>query len=216
MDLQVIEAVDIDGKNRRVLVSSAQHPYGVTIVGDVIYWTDWELQAVVRASKETGAAISVLHDNLPGLMDIHAVQLNNIRMYPHLLYLIIVILCYLPKIDLCSYKCAERSACGDDNGGCSHLCLRTPSGSSCACPTGIHLKSDKRNCYQYPHKSLFFASTTNLQRISLDTDHVSSITLDIQDVSKAIGLSFHYRLGRLYFTDVHHDVIRYGVLFMFS
>ncbi|KAG1656301.1 Low-density lipoprotein receptor-related protein 4 [Nymphon striatum] len=117
---EVIEASDLEGKNRRVLVSSVQHPYGVTILGEHVYWTDWELQAVVRASKETGGGRQILQDGVPGLMDIHAVQLHNI----------------------------ERSACGTDNGGCSHLCLRQPKGLSCACPTGIHLKPDKRTCFE--------------------------------------------------------------------
>ncbi|KAG1656297.1 Low-density lipoprotein receptor-related protein 4 [Nymphon striatum] len=177
---KVIEASDLEGKNRRVLVSSVQHPYGVTILGEHVYWTDWELQAVVRASKETGGGRQILQDGVPGLMDIHAVQLHNI----------------------------ERSACGTDNGGCSHLCLRQPKGLSCACPTGIHLKPDKRTCFEYPHKSLLFVSTKKIQRISFDTDDATNVPLQIPDVRNAIGLSYHYRLGRLYFTDVDLDVIR--------
>ncbi|KAG1706633.1 Low-density lipoprotein receptor-related protein 4 [Nymphon striatum] len=165
---KVIEASDLEGKNRRVLVSSVQHPYGVTILGEHVYWTDWELQAVVRASKETGGGRQILQDGVP-----------------------------------------ERSACGTDNGGCSHLCLRQPKGLSCACPTGIHLKPDKRTCFEYPHKSLLFVSTKKIQRISFDTDDATNVPLQIPDVKNAIGLSYHYRLGRLYFTDVDLDVIRF-------
>ena len=35
----------------------------------------------------------------------------------------------------------ERPAdsCGEDNGGCSHLCLPTPGGPVCHCPTGESL-----------------------------------------------------------------------------
>lgn len=36
-----------------------------------------------------------------------------------------------------------ENACGDENGGCSHLCLRKPDGYSCNCPTGIILKVKK-------------------------------------------------------------------------
>lgn len=34
------------------------------------------------------------------------------------------------------YDNIAENACGNDNGGCSHLCLRNPKGYTCACPTG--------------------------------------------------------------------------------
>ena len=36
--------------------------------------------------------------------------------------------------------------CGDDNGGCSHLCLPNPHGVTCACPTGLMLQEDHFTC----------------------------------------------------------------------
>ena len=39
-----------------------------------------------------------------------------------------------------------KTGCHNNNGGCSHLCLLKPGGYSCACPTGIRLLSDKKNC----------------------------------------------------------------------
>jgi len=43
-----------------------------------------------------------------------------------------------------------NSSCLRDNGGCSHLCLLSPSsdeGFSCACPTGVTLSDDNVTCH---------------------------------------------------------------------
>ena len=38
--------------------------------------------------------------------------------------------------------------CGDDNGGCSHLCLIAPGGQTytCACPDNFELAGDDLSC----------------------------------------------------------------------
>ena len=39
--------------------------------------------------------------------------------------------------------------CGSNNGGCSHLCLLsavTEEGYSCACPDGVELAANQRDC----------------------------------------------------------------------
>ena len=36
--------------------------------------------------------------------------------------------------------------CSLNNGLCSDFCLLKPSGYRCACPTGVELKSDGKNC----------------------------------------------------------------------
>lgn len=41
--------------------------------------------------------------------------------------------------------------CSSNNGGCSHLCLITPTGFSCACSTGINLQADGRTCADGEH-----------------------------------------------------------------
>ena len=38
--------------------------------------------------------------------------------------------------------------CGSNNGGCSHLCLMSPTAPyyQCACPTGVRRLADNRSC----------------------------------------------------------------------
>ena len=47
-----------------------------------------------------------------------------------------------------SILCAGDNPCGDNNGGCSHLCLIAPGGSSytCACPDYFYMSSDRQTC----------------------------------------------------------------------
>ena len=77
-DQQVIECSDLNGNYRRILVTSVPHPYGLTIAGNYIYWTDWQTKSIQRANKDTGSEMAVVRDHLASLMDIHAVQMENV------------------------------------------------------------------------------------------------------------------------------------------
>lgn len=56
------------------MVSPVQHPYGLTLLGAYIYWTDWQTRSIHRADKGTGSNVILVRSNLPGLMDIQAVD----------------------------------------------------------------------------------------------------------------------------------------------
>lgn len=65
---------DLNGANRHTLVSPVQHPYGLTLLDSYIYWTDWQTRSIHRADKNTGSNVILVRSNLPGLMDIQAVD----------------------------------------------------------------------------------------------------------------------------------------------
>ena len=47
-----IEVCDYDGGNRRVVLDDVlPHPFGLTLLGDYLYWTDWHEHVVQRADK---------------------------------------------------------------------------------------------------------------------------------------------------------------------
>ncbi|XP_073514999.1 low-density lipoprotein receptor-related protein 4 isoform X1 [Phyllobates terribilis] len=176
-----IEASDLMGRNRRILVSPVQHPYGLTLLGAHIYWTDWQTRKIQRADKDTGANVIVVRDNLPGLMDIQAVDRTHALGY---------------------------NKCGNKNGGCSHLCLPNPVSYSCACPTGILLKDDGRTCDPSPDTYLLFSSRDSIRRISLDTDDYTDVYVPIKELNNVISLDYDSVEGKIYYTDVFLDVIR--------
>ena len=52
--------------------TEVNHPYGLTLLHDKLYWTDWNTDAVYRADVNTGANIVLMSGNLGKPMDIHA------------------------------------------------------------------------------------------------------------------------------------------------
>lgn len=176
-----IEAADLNGANRHTLVSPVQHPYGLTLLDSYIYWTDWQTRSIHRANKNTGSNVILVRSNLPGLMDIQAVD----RAQP-----------------------LGFNKCGLRNGGCSHLCLPRPSGFSCACPTGIQLKGDRKTCDPSPETYLLFSSRGSIRRISLDTEDHTDVHVPVPGLNNVISLDYDSVGGKVYYTDVFLDVIR--------
>lgn len=73
--LDKIERTDYDGRNRVVLTHSMPiHPFAMTVYGDVLFWTDWVLNAVLRANKYSGADVVLLRKEIGRPMGIAAVQ----------------------------------------------------------------------------------------------------------------------------------------------
>lgn len=99
--------------------------------------------------------------------------------------------------------------CGLRNGGCSHLCLPRPSGFSCACPTGIQLKGDRKTCDPSPETYLLFSSRGSIRRISLDTEDHTDVHVPVPGLNNVISLDYDSVGGKVYYTDVFLDVIRY-------
>ncbi|XP_071521746.1 low-density lipoprotein receptor-related protein 4 isoform X2 [Panulirus ornatus] len=177
----VIQAIGLDGKNRRTVVTDLPHPYGITILGKWVYWTDWQTKSLNRTVKDFGRPVSTMREGLAGLMDIKA----------------------LPGPPV------VENACGDNNGGCSHLCLRNPVGFSCACPTGLTMKKDdNRRCNEEPESYLIFAAKGMLGRISLDTEPLWDVPLGVPATSHPIGVDFHKEKGLLFYTDIDLEAIR--------
>ncbi|XP_072448783.1 low-density lipoprotein receptor-related protein 4 isoform X1 [Chiloscyllium punctatum] len=176
-----IEAADLNGVNRRTLVTPVQHPYGLTLLDSHIYWTDWQTRSIQRADKNTGNDIITVRGNLPGLMDIQAID----RARP-----------------VGFNKCSVR------NGGCSHLCLPRPGGITCACPTGIQMKNDGRTCDNAPETYLLFSSRGSIRRISLDTTDYTDVHVPVPELHNVISLDYDSVEMKVYYTDVFLDVIR--------
>ncbi|KAF3832984.1 hypothetical protein F7725_026649 [Dissostichus mawsoni] len=172
-----IEAADLNGQNRHTLITPVQHPYGLTLLGSHIYWTDWQSRSIQRADKNTGTNTITVQANLPGLMDIQAVD-------------------------------RERLWCGRRNGGCTHLCLSRPNGTSCACPTGILLKGDSKSCEDSPESYLLFSNRVSVRRISLDTNDHTDVHVPVPELHNVISLDYDSVDAKLYYTDVTLDVIR--------
>lgn len=122
--LDVIEYSDFDGNHRHQVISgsSVPHVFSLTVFDDWLYWTDWNIKAVLRTHKFTGEDLQVLRNTSHRPYDIHI---------------------YHPLKQL-----PFNNPCGSDNGNCSHLCLISPGAQTykCACPNNFILEADNKTC----------------------------------------------------------------------
>ncbi|KAK7113108.1 hypothetical protein V1264_012457 [Littorina saxatilis] len=120
--LDIIEYCKLDGTGRHTVLEKVPHPFAITIFEDWMYWSDWNHMSIERAHKFSGANHTTLLNVTHRPMDIHIY--HPLRQKPGV------------------------NPCGDDNGGCSHLCLIAPGGSdsTCTCPDYFYLSADKRTC----------------------------------------------------------------------
>ncbi|KAI5101925.1 low-density lipoprotein receptor-related protein 4 isoform X1 [Silurus meridionalis] len=178
----VIERADLDGKNRKAVISQGlPHPFAITVFEDSLYWTDWHTKSINSANKFTGKNQEIIRNKLHFPMDIHTLHPQR-------------------------QPAGGRNRCGSNNGGCSHLCLPSNKAYSCACPTGFR-KVDQHNCALSLDKFLLFARRTDIRRISFDTDDKSDVVVRLADVRNAVALDWDGKDEKIYWTDVTTDSI---------
>lgn len=70
--------MNTDGTSRRVLVEDKlPHIFGFTLLGDYVYWTDWQRRSIERVHKQT-AEREIIIDQLPDLMGLKAANVHQI------------------------------------------------------------------------------------------------------------------------------------------
>lgn len=68
----------MDGTARRVLVEDMlPHIFGFTLLGDYVYWTDWQRRSIERVNKHTNER-EVIIDQLPDLMGLKATNIHKL------------------------------------------------------------------------------------------------------------------------------------------
>ena len=75
-----LEYYDLESHTITTLISSSSvlpHPFGLTLLEDHLYWTDWIRDAVYKAKRTTPSNVTVLANNLGQPMDIHAYDRNQ-------------------------------------------------------------------------------------------------------------------------------------------
>ncbi|KAM9292675.1 low-density lipoprotein receptor-related protein 6 isoform 5-T5 [Morus bassanus] len=183
--LNFIHRSNLDGSHRQAVVKgSLPHPFALTLFGDTLYWTDWNTHSILACSKYSGEDLREIHSNIFSPMDIHAFSQKR---QPN-----------------------ATNPCGINNGGCSHLCLMSPTKPSyqCACPTGVKLLENGKTCKDGATELLLLARRTDLRRISLDTPDFTDIVLPLEDIRHAIAIDFDPLEGYIYWTDDEVRAIR--------
>ncbi|KAI8787512.1 low-density lipoprotein receptor-related protein 8 [Biomphalaria glabrata] len=117
--LHMIVSSNMDGGDQKIILKSHNllgHPFSITVFEDNLYWTDWQTNGVQKFNKFGKGNATTLLRNLHRPTDIHVFHLLR--------------------------QPTSINFCGDNNGGCSHLCLprpqlKTNKSYECACPDGM-------------------------------------------------------------------------------
>jgi low density lipoprotein receptor-related protein 5/6 len=74
----ILQVINVDGTKRRTLLEDKlPHIFGFTLLGDFIYWTDWQRRSIERVHK-VKASRDVIIDQLPDLMGLKAVNVAKV------------------------------------------------------------------------------------------------------------------------------------------
>ncbi|CAL8117209.1 unnamed protein product [Orchesella dallaii] len=189
-----IEVCGYDGSGRRtVLQDDLPHIFGIALLGEHIYWTDWQRRSLERADKRTGQNRKTIKEPFTDPMGIKGVNVEEGRMWN------------------------VSNPCKGSNGGCKHLCFYKPGPDAkeqyiCACSSGYELSSDGKSC-SIPDAFLVFSRDGDLHRISLNRtaasrsgggDSAAGSIDDVIPVSKvkaASALDFDTVESRIYWSD---------------
>lgn len=63
-NLDKIEYSNIDGSGRFELLTGLDHPFSITLEGNLLFWTDWINNAIHMTHKLLSTGESTLYDNL--------------------------------------------------------------------------------------------------------------------------------------------------------
>uniref|UniRef100_H2LL78 Low density lipoprotein receptor-related protein 2b n=1 Tax=Oryzias latipes TaxID=8090 RepID=H2LL78_ORYLA len=142
--LKYIDYCDYDGSNRHQVL---QHPHGMTIFEDSIYWSEQYTSKVMSTNKFHGGNITILMSSVYQPMGI--VMDHPIKQPP-----------------------GTTNACSSNNGGCPHLCLPKPDNKkTCACTTGFIPSHDGTRCEQYESFAIISTSYARIEKVDL---HIES------------------------------------------
>lgn len=67
-----IESIGLNGEDRRHVIADGndlQHPFGLAVFENVMYWTDWNRRALMTSHVD-GTGRQPVVQNLPSLMDV--------------------------------------------------------------------------------------------------------------------------------------------------
>ncbi|XP_065070459.1 low-density lipoprotein receptor-related protein 6-like [Rhopilema esculentum] len=171
-----IYSMDYNGKDRKTVLRhvNLRHPFSLTISGDMLYWADWKAPQINSCNKSNGTFESVL-GNIHSPMGL--VALSEERQ---------------PSV---------TTDCHKNNGGCSHLCLLRPNGYSCACPTGIRLRSDGKTCEKALEKFIVVARKADIRIVSLDVDQYADVVLPLRGIWNAFTVDYDIVEDYVYWAD---------------
>jgi len=68
--LDYIASVDLEGRHKHIVLSGDKvpHVFALTLFDDELFWTDWNLKAIIKSNKFTGKR-HLIHNKITVLLD---------------------------------------------------------------------------------------------------------------------------------------------------
>ncbi|GIY05814.1 putative vitellogenin receptor [Caerostris extrusa] len=190
-DVPLVRMYDMDGKNGRVISAIVGLPMALAVhpTASILYWADPKMGAIssidymnprskpntlktgignvmsVTATEKylywTDSKYHVLHLGKHNESFSHTISLPGLRsgLVPR-------------RVIYAAAPLSKRSFgspdCTNNNGGCSYLCLTSPGGRTCVCPTGMLLSQDGITCADTKCSSTEFKCLKSEKCIRLD------------------------------------------------
>ncbi|RZC32195.1 low-density lipoprotein receptor-related protein 6, partial [Asbolus verrucosus] len=175
-----IEYSNMDGSDRKVLISdNVPHVFGFTLMGDFLYWTDWQRRTINRAHKDTGGQREVILDQIADVMGLKAIKLGYV---------------------------SGKNPCSVNNGGCSQLCFyRHDKTKICACQLGYELTKDRRTCVK-PNTFLLYTKRNKIGMIGIENEN-NEIAIPIAGTNHVSSIDYDINTMRIYWSDSASRVI---------
>lgn len=216
-DVPSIEAADMDGSNRHVLVSTKiQYPNGlaVDLANSRLYFVDSGTKTLEYVNFDGSGRRTVIDEGLehPFGIDIYdrkvywtdwktqSVEVADKFSGKNRRTLL------TNTTDLMDIRIFHRdrksisNLCTISNGDCSHMCLLNTRGFKCVCPIGVKLSKDGRTCNDGPSEYIIFAHRIDIRQISLDIDYLIDVVLPLP-MKNTIALDVDLVTGDLFWAD---------------
>ncbi|KAL3265566.1 hypothetical protein HHI36_009771 [Cryptolaemus montrouzieri] len=167
-----IEYANMDGTERRVLINTnVPHVFGLSLMGDYLYWTDWDRRSINRAHKESGDRETIV-EQLPNLMGLKVVNLKSPIGF---------------------------NFCKINNGNCSQICLPKMGSRVCACQIDYELTAGGTECVK-TKTFLIYSVNNKIGRLGIENPG-NEMSLPIRGKKNASGIDFDVNTLRIYWSD---------------
>ncbi|XP_059051324.1 low-density lipoprotein receptor-related protein 6 [Achroia grisella] len=168
-----IEVSNMDGSDRREVHSSdILHIFGLTLLGDRLYWTDIQRRTLYRVNKNSGIERQTVVEQMANMMGVKAFKIGD---------------------------SIGWNPCVADNGGCSHLCFNRPTDYVCSCPLGLELDNDRKTCIE-PEAFLIYSRKNIIGHIGIEHENNDAV-LPIKELKEVSALAVHVSDAKLYWSD---------------
>ncbi len=182
-----VHSARYDGSDHREIVRNSEylsHPFSITLFGAHVYWTDWRTAAVWRANKFTGSQAEIM-TRMPLGSQPYDIEVVHPSRQPK-----------MPSPD------DPKLDCQKNNGNCSHLCLLSLTGVTCACPHLMKLDADNKTCIEDEHV-LLISREHEIRGLGVNSSDVSHkippILLKGRQQQEAVELEYFSPNKEIYF-----------------